>query len=140
LSAEGRVILIADDDPSDAHFLRLALEETRLGLRIHDVGDGQEAVDYLAGNGKYRDRESFPFPAHLILDLKLPRLSGFEVLRWLRGREDIGGLPVTVLSGSQLPGDIQQVAALGAEYLVKPVEYAELKALVRELCRRAGFG
>jgi CheY-like chemotaxis protein len=130
------VILVADDDPSDVHFLRLALEEVSPGLIVRDVGDGEEAIAYLSGGGRYGRRDLYPLPDHVILDAKMPRCSGLEVLTWLRERDDLRRLPVTVLSGSLLSGDIERANALGAEYLVKPVEYAELCRLVRRFLEK----
>lgn len=133
------VILIADDDENDVHFLRQALREACGSLRVLDVSTGEEAMDYLAGVGRFADRELYPFPSHLFLDLKLPRRSGAEVLRWIRARADFGDLPVTVLSGSQLSVDREQALSLGAEYVVKPVEYAALLEVARRFCARAGY-
>ena len=133
------IILIADDDESDVQFLRQALAETGADLDIRDVRDGREAVDYLAGIGPYADRKRYPFPTRLFLDLKMPRFSGLEVLKWIRDHRDIGRLPVTVLSGSLLPGDRGRVIELGADFVVKPVTYRELAEFVQEFCRKTGI-
>ena len=134
-----RVILIADDDESDAFFMRKALGEICPDCLILDVADGQEAVDYLDGAGRYADREAYPLPDQLFLDIKMPRRSGLEVLRWLRSREELRGLRVAVLTGSQLAGDADAARELGADFFVKPVDYGSLRSIVEEYCRRLGF-
>ena len=134
-----RVILIADDDPTDREFFAQALQKACSTVRIFEVKDGEEAIDYLAGNGKYADREAYPFPSYLVLDLKMPRRSGLEVLEWLRVNLATRALPVTVLTGSGLQGDRDRVEKLGADYQVKPVEYSALEDIARNLCIRAGF-
>lgn len=132
-----KVVLIADDDEADVYFLTDAFKAACPEAAVRSVSDGQAAVDYLAGTGKYADRKAFPFPTHVFLDLKMPLLSGIEVLEWLRRQSgELGRLPVTVLSGSDLAADVEQARALGAEYAVKPVEYAALLAEVRGFCRR----
>lgn len=130
------VILIADDNPTDRFFLEEALKTSCPGATIICVSDGQEAIDYLAGTGKFADRTTYPLPSHIFIDIKMPRRSGFEVLRWLRGTHDVGQTPVTVLSGSQISEDIDQARALGAEYVVKPIGYQDLLEIARAFCRR----
>ncbi len=132
-----KVVLIADDDEADTFFVSEALKKASPGVFIACVADGQQAVDYLAGPGPYADRSAWPFPTCLLLDLKMPLLSGLEVLQWLRRQPpEIGRLPVTVLSGSELASDIQQVRALGADYIVKPIEYAALRAVMRDFAQK----
>lgn len=133
------IILIADDDPTDRRFFAEALREACPRVRIFEVADGEEAIDYLAGSGKYGEREAYPFPAHLVLDLKMPRRSGLEVLEWLRGNPATRALAVTVLTGSGLGRDRENVEKLGADYRVKPMEYGALEEIARSLCRRAGW-
>ena len=124
------IILIADDDESDVFFLREALKDACPGCTVFDVGDGQEATDYLTGKGKYADRQAHPVPTHIFLDIKMPRRTGLEVLRWLRTQRELGQIPVAMLSGSQLEADVRQARALGAEYLVKPVDYRTLREMI----------
>lgn len=133
-----RIVLIADDDESDVLFLRQALLETCQGIRIEDVSDGEEAIDYLSGRAKYADRKRYPFPTHLFLDVKMPRRTGLEVLRWIRRRAGIAQLPVIVISGSQLAGDREEAERLGAEYIVKPVDYRALLDIARHFREKSG--
>lgn len=131
-----KVILIADDDQADVYFLTKALNEALPGVSIRTVADGKETIDYLAGNGAYADRAASPFPAHMFLDLKMRIVSGFEVLQWLRAQPpEISRLSVTVISGSDLKVDIARVRALGADYIVKPIGYTALLAMVREFAK-----
>jgi CheY-like chemotaxis protein len=130
-----RVILIADDDASDLFFLRQAFEERCPGVEIHEARDGQEAIEYLQGRGEFADRTKHPLPAEIVLDIKMPRRTGLEVLEWVRQRPELRDLSVTVLSGSELAGDMEKARALGARYFVKPVEYAALLDFVSRFNR-----
>lgn len=129
------VILICDDDDDDVFFLKKALLECNPGLRVLAVADGEEGIDYFCGRGKFADRAAYPLPDHAFLDIKMPRRSGIEVLRWLRGQPRIGQIPVTVLSGSAIPEDISSAHALAADYITKPVEYAVLLEVAERFCR-----
>ena len=95
------------------------------------VTDGQQAKDYLAGTGKYTDRESFRVPAMILLDLKLPLVSGFEVLEWMRGQPGLAELPVVILTGSSEVRDRQQARELGVRgYYVKPPDEHMLREML----------
>lgn len=127
-------VLVAEDEDSDAMILHLAFERAGLTNPLVRVRDGQEAVDYLAGKGIYADRLAYPLPVLLLLDLKMPRMTGVEVLTWLGGREEFKYLPAVVLSSSPDHSDIQRAKTAGAqEYLVKPHNIRELVGLVRAL-------
>jgi len=132
----GKVVLVADDDEDDVLFLSQALGASCPGVTVKSAADGKQAIDYLAGRGEYADRGTYPFPDHMFLDLKMPLVSGFEVLEWLRKQPEIGRLRVTVLSGSMLADDVARARSLGAEYIVKPIDYQSLLAEMREFCRR----
>lgn len=140
-SSSTNVILIADDDTSDLFFIQQALAETCPAAKIMVVQDGQQAIDYLEGQGEYKDRGKYPLPTHMFLDIKMPKRSGLEVLHWLRNHPVNGqSLIVAVFSGSQISNDMEQARALGAEYYVKPVEYRVLLEMVREFCARFNLG
>jgi len=102
------------------------------------VCDGKECVDYLSGAGAYADRARHPLPALLLLDLKMPRMHGFEVLKWLATRPEFKELPVFVLSSSSDDADIQKSLRLGArEYFVKPHVLDDLVKILHDLQSRA---
>src|SRR5689334_1986999 len=100
------IVLHVEDDANDVFFVQRAFEKAEVGVRLHRVEDGQQALDYLGGIGAYRDRASFPMPDLVLLDLKLPLLSGFEVLEWARAREQFRELPICILSSSDQAEDI----------------------------------
>jgi len=124
-------ILVAEDDPTDAFFLQRAFRRAGIPLMLHFVRDGQEAIDYLEGKGEFVDRETHALPQLLMLDLKMPRVDGFEVLAWLRKKRRLKELPVVIFSSSDEPEDARRAGELGANsYLVKPHSIEELMELV----------
>jgi CheY-like chemotaxis protein len=127
-------ILLAEDDQNDVLLIKRAFSKSRIVNPIACVGNGEEAVAYLKGEGAYADRQRYPLPFMLLLDLKLPRLSGHEVLQWLREQPLLKRLPVVVLTSSRQPVDINRAYELGANsYLVKPVVFEELSTLMQQL-------
>ncbi len=127
-------ILLVEDDPNDVLLIRRAFRKSNVANPIQVVGDGEEAIAYLSGQGPYADRERYPLPLLLLLDLKLPRKSGFEVLEWLRQQPGLKRLPVVVLTSSAETPDVNRAYDLGANsYLVKPVRFEDLLHMVRTL-------
>ena len=127
-------ILVAEDDPNDALLLKLAFGQAGVNAWPHFVGDGKEAIDYLRGEPPFNDRVRHPWPDLLLLDLKMPRTTGFEVLEWLRRRPDLEPLSVLVLSGSRWQDDIDRAYALGANfYCTKPLDFKQLVSLAESL-------
>lgn len=127
-----RVILIAEDSEDDIDLLKIAFR--RLGIKnpIQVVRDGQEAIDYLSRAGQYADRERFPFPAIVFLDLKMPRKTGLEVLEWLSTHPNCSILPTMVFTSSSQESDITKAYRLGANcYMVKPGALDELVESLR---------
>jgi CheY-like chemotaxis protein len=128
------VILIVDDDANDVLFLQRAFERANVSCQLAIVRDGQEAIDYLSGAGRYGDRGKHPWPALVLLDLKMPMMDGFDVLSWWRGAGHKGNLPIIVMSTSALESDIKLAMELGATaYRVKPTDFEYLVVLVQEL-------
>ena len=116
-----RTILYAEDDDDAVTILRAACKNSRLTHPIHVVTDGAKAMEYLGGEGRYADRDRFPLPSLLLLDLKMPRKNGFDVLSWIRSGTGINRLPVIFFSTSADPSDINRAYDLGANsYAVKP--------------------
>jgi CheY-like chemotaxis protein len=129
-------ILLVEDNETDVLLLERAFRKVSVRAPLQVVRDGREAVTYLDGKGSYADRTSFPLPAFVLLDLKLPKRSGFEVLEWMRQDSRLRDMPVIVLTSSTETGDVIRAYELGAlAYLVKPVGFDELRGLAEILCR-----
>jgi CheY-like chemotaxis protein len=127
-------VLHIDDDRNDTELFRAAARKANVQFSIRNVADADQAMAYLNGRGVYADRQIYPLPVLILLDLKMPRATGFEVLSWIRNHSEVGSLPVVVFSGSELQEDIQQAYAVGADsYLVKPLGFTELVNLVKTL-------
>lgn len=115
------LVLSAEDEESDAIILQRAFKRANVPNALVIVKDGQEAVDYLSGSDPYLDRREHPLPGLILLDLKMPRMSGFDVLSWIAKRPELGSIPVVVLSSSSSDADIRKALQMGAqEYFVKP--------------------
>ena len=133
---ETEIILVAEDDPVDAFLLQRAFGKAGVSQRVQFVVDGQQAIDYLRGAPPFHNRARYPFPVLLILDLKLPRLSGLDVLTWLCRQPQLNRLHTVVLSGSPNPEDIERAYAFGADYcMLKPTGEAKLVEAARHLKR-----
>ena len=128
-------VLLAEDDPNDVLLVRRAFEENQARNPVHVVGNGQEAIHYLAGEGHFADRAAYPFPALFLLDLKMPVKDGLDVLRWLHLHPEIPRkLPVVVLSSTELPNETQLAYAMDIQAcIVKPLGYPELREKIRIL-------
>jgi CheY-like chemotaxis protein len=125
-------ILIAEDNPDDVFLLKRALRRNGAESNVYIVEDGQEAIDYLRREPPFDDRFKYPFPSVIYTDLKMPRVSGLEVIRWLKEHPDCGVIPVIVFSASQQDEDIKQAYQLGANaYLVKPTTLDQLTEMIR---------
>src|SRR5271154_5315461 len=125
--AEMRSLLVAEDDDNDVFFIQRAFKQAEIVNPVHRVRDGEEAIAYLRGEGKYADRAQYPLPGLMLLDLKMPRKNGFEVIAWTRQQPGIRRLPIAVLSSSREEPDINRAYDTGANtYLVKPVNFEDL--------------
>lgn len=132
------VVLHVEDDEGDRTILAAAFRKVAPQLVLRSVADGEEAVHYLSGQGEFRDRERFPVPQLVLLDLKLPKKSGLEVLDWVRGHSELKGLSVFMLTSSGDPADLQRATALGANsYLIKPVDLRATREIVRGIAEHA---
>lgn len=120
-------VLLVEDEPDDAFLVQAAFEAAGIKSPLYLVSDGCRASDYLAGRGEFTDRTLCPFPRLVLLDLKLPMMSGFEVLSWIRSHYSMSSLIVIILSSSDRDGDIEEAYRRGANaYLVKPSGMAAL--------------
>jgi CheY-like chemotaxis protein len=118
------VLLHVEDDPNDVLLLQRAFRKAGAPITIQSVNDGDRAVAYLSGAAEFADREKFPLPAVIMLDLKMPRKSGLEVLAWIRGQEKLRRLIVVIFTSSKHDEDVNKAYELGANsYLVKPVGF-----------------
>ncbi|MBE9063712.1 response regulator [cf. Phormidesmis sp. LEGE 11477] len=127
-------ILMVEDDSNDIFFIQRAFRQVNKTNPIRVVKDGEAAIDYLSGAGEYSDREQYPLPTLILLDLKLPRRSGTEVLKWLRQQPVIKRLPVVILTSSRENVDVNTTYELGiSSYLVKPVSFDALSSMIATL-------
>src|SRR5580700_10175562 len=107
-------ILYVEDEPSDVLLLRMAFTRAGLANPVHVAVDGAQGMDYLAGNGPFADRSLHPLPALVLLDLNLPKKSGFDVLRWIREQPQFSSLPVVIYTSSVGLIDKETARLLGA--------------------------
>ena len=127
-------VLLVEDNPDDVALIQRAFRKANIANPLRVVTDGEEAVAYLAGRGEYAERARHPLPVLVLLDLKLPKRSGYEVLAWLRRQEGLRRLPVAVLTSSRQAADVNRAYDLGANaYLQKPVGFEALHELLRTL-------
>ena len=130
------VVLYAEDDVNDVMLMQRAFAKAGAGERLRVVPDGKEAIAYLQGKGKYADRSEYPLPVLLLIDLKMPSKSGFEVLKWVRNHPELEMLPTVVLTSSESDPDIKRAYELGVNsYLIKPPTLAKITALAENLDR-----
>jgi CheY-like chemotaxis protein len=126
MRAEDSAILLVEDDENDVLFLKHAFESVGVLNRLEVAYNGQQAIDYLSGDGPYADRGRFPFPRLVLLDLNLPLREGLEVLRWIKQQPELQTLMVIMLSSSDDPKTVDECYRLGARsFLVKPVSIRE---------------
>ena len=127
-----RKILLVEDDSADALLIRRALEKTGLDFKLSRLKHGDEAIDYLSGAPPFTDREAQPLPDVILLDIKLPRRTGFEVLQWIRSQaEDLSRIPVVMLTSSRHMVDVNRAYDLRANgYLTKPETAHQLQEMM----------
>lgn len=127
-------ILLVDDNRMDVELALDAFREAHLGNRIEVADGGQQALDYLFGEGDYGDRERYPLPNLILLDLKMPGIDGFEVLRRIKAVLPLKRIPVIILSSSREEGDWALSYDIGANsYLIKPVSFEGFLAVIRKV-------
>ena len=131
MAANGHTILLVEDDHNDVLLVKRAFQKVKIANPIVVLNDGEQAISYLAGREPYVNRG---LPELVLLDLKLPRKSGHEVLEWLRAQQALKRLPVVVLTASSESSDVNRAYDLGANsYLVKPVTFDALVEMVKTL-------
>jgi two-component system response regulator len=130
------VFLLVEDDQNDVLLVEMEFKRVAPTIRLLVVNDGQEAIQYLDGDGKFADRKKCPLPDVILLDLKMPKINGFDFLQWLRLEAPAQRrfIPVVVMSSSTLEEDIHRAYTLGANsYLPKPVDWKLFKERIRAL-------
>ena len=131
MTAPGAILLVEDND-DDVFLMRHALTAAGVSNPVYVVESGQHAIDYLSGAGIYQDRGRYPLPVIVFLDLKLPLMSGHEVLGWIRSQRQLESLLVVVLTSSNEPSDVRRSYSLGANsYLMKPLTARQLIDLAK---------
>lgn len=131
-----RTILLVEDNPDDALFARRAFSRVCPEAHLTLARDGEAAVNYLSGRGEFEDRTLHPLPALILMDLKLPRKSGLEVLEWMRHTPALDDIPVIIFSSSNHPRDVERANELGVmAYHVKPISHQDYLETAKSICR-----
>lgn len=127
-------ILLVEDNPNDVELTERALKKHKLGVRMHVVRDGEQALDYIFCRNAFKDRNNKELPKLILLDLKLPKVTGLEVLEKVKSNERTRNIPVVVLTTSREERDMVKSYELGANsYIVKPVDYNKFVDSVAEI-------
>ena len=127
-------ILLVEDDPNDALISQKALRKAGVSNPIIHLHDGEEAMQYLSGEPPFDDRAKYPAPILILLDIKMPKFTGFDVLEWMQTRPGVADIPVVVLTGSIYADDRRRAQHLGAiGYEIKPVDHSELAAIASNI-------
>jgi CheY-like chemotaxis protein len=133
-------VLLVEDDLNDIFLVKRAFKLARLETPLQVVTDGEEAVHYLKGEGKYADRQAHPLPKLIVMDIKMPRLSGFEVLEWIKRDGPLRRIPIVIVSSSDRPDDITRAYELGANaYMIKPMNYRAVEHLFESITHYWGL-
>jgi len=133
IEGEPAVILLVEDNPAHAELIVRGLENARIANRVFHVSNGEEALNYLFRHGDYADPETSPRPQLILLDLRLPRVDGLEVLKKIRA-SSLNGMPVVILTTSEADADMAKAYGNNASsYLVKPLDFTQLKTMMDDL-------
>ncbi len=133
----GEALLYVEDEETDVLLLQFALEKAQISNPLKTVTDGDEAVGYLSGRGKYADREHHPLPGLVLLDLNLPRLPGMKVLQWIREQPHFSNLPVVIYTSSEAAREQEKAKQLGAnDYIVKANSIEKIALTLQKLKQR----
>jgi len=133
IQSQPALIMIVEDNPAHAELIKRGLEDGRIVNRIVHISDGEAALDYLFRRGDYADPASSPRPQLILLDLRLPKVDGLEVLKEIR-TSSLNGMPVAILTSSEADADMAKAYAYNASsYLVKPLDFTTFKQLLDDL-------
>lgn len=132
--AQKPTVLLAEDNPNDLFLVKRAIRKANLAVSVQVVGNGEEAVSYLMGEGDYADTERYPLPALILTNLKMPRMNGLELLIWVKQQPNLQDIPVVVMSSSEEPDEVRQITDLGANsYFVKPLSVDALAETLKNV-------
>ncbi len=134
-------VLLVEDDLNDIFLVKRAFKVAHIHNPLQVVTDGVEAIQYLGGEGKYADRQAYPLPKLIVMDIQMPRGTGFEVLEWVkRDGRPLRRIPIVIVSSSDNPSDINRAYELGANaYMVKPMDYRAVEHLFQSITHYWGL-
>ena len=134
-------VMLVEDDLNDIFIVKRAFKLAHIQNPLQVVTDGEEAIKYLRGEGKYSDRATYPLPHLVVMDLKMPRKTGFEVLEWIkRDGRPLRRIPVVIVSSSDNPADVNRAYELGANaYMVKPMDFRAVEHLFESITHYWGL-
>jgi two-component system response regulator len=134
MTVDVREILLVEDNMADARMTIMALEDKKIANKIIHVKDGAEALDYVFRRGAYTDKDKTDLPVLILLDLKMPKVNGIEVLEALKSDEKTRKIPVTVFTSSQEDPDVKRCYELGVNsYVVKPLDFDSFNVVVQDI-------
>lgn len=127
-------VLLAEDEENDIFLMRCAIQKMGEPVLLQAVKDGEQAIEYLSGQNQYADRRLYPLPSLILLDVKMPRTNGLDVLKWLKNESLLTHIPVVMITSSKVQSDVRQAREMGAsDYLVKPVDHQKLESLFAKM-------
>ena len=134
-------VLLVEDDLNDIFLVKRAFKLAHIPNPLQVVTDGLEAINYLSGNDKYADRKTYPLPKLIVMDIKMPRKTGFEVLEWVKGDgRPLRRIPIIIVSSSDNPADINRAYELGANaYMIKPMDFKAVEHLFESITHYWGL-
>jgi CheY-like chemotaxis protein len=133
-------VLLVEDDLNDIFLVKRAFKMAHLTNPLQVVTDGEEAVHYLSGHGKYADRDAHPLPRLIVMDIAMPRMTGFDVLEWIKHDGVFRRIPIVIVSSSDRPEDINRAYELGANaYMVKPMHFRAMEHLFQSITHYWGL-
>jgi CheY-like chemotaxis protein len=138
---DSSTVLLVEDDLNDIFLVKRAFKRAEISNPLQIVTDGEKAIDYLEGRGVYADRDAYPLPKLIVMDIKMPGKSGFEVLEWLKGDgQPLRKIPIVIVSSSDHPQDVNRAYELGANaYMVKPMEFRAVEHLFQSITHYWGL-
>lgn len=124
-------VLLAEDEDNDVLMMRRACTRMNVAVSLHVAYDGEETIEYLSGQREFANRALHPLPSLILLDIKMPRKTGFDVLEWLKQDGTLTHIPVLMLTSSKVQRDVDRARELGARaYLIKPLPFDDLQQLL----------